>query len=159
MAASNPGCVQQGHDAATLLDQARQMILPGKDSIPISDWLDVAAEIVEVVHIFAGALAGGVTSSEAWDDAGSDADEFGKAVKFLDAPDFLSEVNGDSENISELSDLSRRVLQNYADRLGAALSSLHRLLLSLSESFEYDADLADAVQYRVEAVVRAVKMP
>ena len=68
-------------------------------------------------------------------------------------------MNGDSENISELSDLSRRVLQDYADRLGAALSSLHRLLLSLSESFEYDADLADAVQYRVEAVVRAVKMP
>lgn len=145
MAASNPGCVQQGHDAATLLDQARQMILPGKDSIPISDWLDVAAEIVEVVHIFAGALAGGVTSSEAWDDAGSDADEFVQAVNYLDAPDFLSEVYGNSENIGELSDLSRRVLQDYADRLGAALSSLHSLLLSLSENLEYDADIEDAV--------------
>ena len=145
MAASNPGYVQQGHDAATLLDQARQMILPGRDAIPISDWLDVAAEIVDVVQIFAGALAGGSTNSEAWDAAGSDADEFVQVVNYLDAPDFLSEVYGDSENISELSDLSRRVLQDYADRLGAALSSLHSLLLSLSENLEYDADLTDAI--------------
>jgi hypothetical protein len=144
MTATNPGYVQQGDDAAMLLEQARQMILPGRDLIPISDWLDAAAEIVEVVQIVAGALADGSSSSEAWDDAESDADEFVQRVNYLDAPDFLNEVYGDSVD-GELSDLSRQILQDYADRLETVLSSLHGLLLKLSEDLAYGADLADVV--------------
>ena len=145
MTATNPGYVQQGDDAAMLLEQARQMILTGKDSSPISDWLDAAAETVEVAQIVAGALADGSTRSEAWDDAESDAAEFVQTVNYLDAPDFLNEVYGDSVD-GELSDLSRQILQDYADRLGTVLSSLHGLLLSLSEGLEYDANLEDAAQ-------------
>jgi hypothetical protein len=106
--------------------------------------LDAAAEIVEVVQIVAGALADGSSSSEAWDDADSDAAEFVQTVNYLDAPDFLNEVYGDSVD-GELSDLSRQILQDYADRLETVLSSLHDLLLKLSEDFEYGADLADVV--------------
>jgi hypothetical protein len=144
MTASNSDYMQRADDAAALLEQARQMILPGGDSIPISDWLDAAAEIVEVVQIVAGALADGSSSSEAWDDADSDAAEFVQTVNYLDAPDFLNEVYGDSVD-GELSDLSRQILQDYADRLETVLSSLHDLLLKLSEDFEYGADLADVV--------------
>jgi hypothetical protein len=145
MTASNSDYMQRADDAATLLEQARQMILPGEDSIPISDWLDAAAEIVEVVQIVAGALADGSTSSEAWDDADSDAAEFVQTVNYLDAPDFLNEVYGDSVDVGELSDLSRQILQDYADRLETVLSSLHGLLLKLSEDLAYGADLADVV--------------
>jgi hypothetical protein len=145
MTASNSDNMQRGDEAATLLEQARQMILPGKDSIPISEWLDLAADIVAVVQIFAGALADGSSSREAWDATDTDANEFVQTVNYLDAPDFLNEVYGDSVDASELSDLSRKILQDYADRLETLLSSLHDLLLNLSEDLEYGADLADGV--------------
>jgi hypothetical protein len=145
MTASNSDYMQRADHAATLLEQAWQMVLPGEDSIPISDWLDAAAEIVGVVQIVAGALADGSSISEAWDDAESDADEFVQRVNYLDAPDFLNEVYGDSVDVGELSDLSRRILQDYADRLETLLSSIHDLLLNLSEDLEYGADLADVV--------------
>jgi hypothetical protein len=145
MTASNSGYMQRANEAETLLEQARQMILPGKDSMPISEWLDSAADIVEVVQIFTGALADGSSSREAWDAAETDADEFVQIVNYLDAPRFLDDVYGDSVDASELSDLSRKILQDYAERLETLLSSLHDLLLSLSEDLEYGADLADVV--------------
>jgi hypothetical protein len=145
MTASNSDYMQRADQAETLLAQARQMILPGKDSMPISEWLDSAADIIEVVQIFAGALADGSSSREAWDATDTDADEFVQTVNYLDAPRFLDDVYGDSVDASELSDLSRKILQDYADRLETVLSSLHGLLLKLSEDLAYGADLADVV--------------
>ena len=123
----------------THIEAARAMLYFGKETELFKAWLKEAEAYVDDYRQYLEGLDEGLSSREAWDEAGTDLDEFRQGLAKLERPDALDDLYEDAARNDKdaPTDFSREVLEGYADVLNEHLCAIELSLAELLEQATY----------------------
>lgn len=124
----------------THIEAARAMLYSGKESQLLKDWLnEVEAYVNDYRQYLEGIIDEGLSSREAWDEAGTDLDELRQGLLELERPDALEDLYEDAarDDKDAPTDFAREVLEGYALALDEHLCAIESSLAELLEQATY----------------------
>ena len=121
------------------IEAARAMLYSGKESQLLKDWLNEAEAYVDDYRQYLEGLDEGLSSREAWDDAGTDLDELRQGLLELERPNALDDLYEDAarDGKDAPTDFAKEVLEGYANALEKHIHAIACGLADLLERATY----------------------
>lgn len=121
------------------IEAARAMLHSGKETQLIKNWLNTAEAYVQDYRQYLEGIEEGLSSREAWDEAGTDREELRQGLVELERPDALNDLYEDAarDDKHAPTDFAKEVLEGYADALDEHICAIERGLAELLEHATY----------------------
>lgn len=119
----------------THIEAARAMLYSGKESQLLKDWLNEVEAYVNDYRQYLEGIDEGLSSREAWDEAGTDLNELRQGLLELERPDALDDLYEDAarDDKDAPTDFAKEVLEGYANALD---EHLHAIACGLADMLE-----------------------
>lgn len=121
------------------IEAARAMLYSGKETQRLKDWLKEVEAYADNYRQYLEGLEEGMSNRKAWEETGTDLDEFRQGLVEQERPDTLDALyeDADRDDKHAPTDFAKEVLEGYADALDGHLCAIERGLADMLEQATY----------------------